>query len=267
LRVEVKEVWLRAPSGNRLYAHIHQPAEEGRYPAVVGPMTHMRINEGFPGFTADEVASHGMVVLHFDAEGVGRSEGTSDFLGPVHQDDLYAAVNQVAEMPMVDPEGIGLATSSGGVIMATGALARHPDLQDRARYLYDIEGPTNRVNLTRPFRIRPELRKARREPMAHGPLDEDYWRPREAVRFIGWIRTPYFRAQAEIDHMQLRFYDHAIELLNGATSSSWTRCNDNPPNIRYDPLHPERYRWIPGRCRDNGPLLLKYLLEVAHMTF
>ena len=64
--------------------------------------------------------------------------------------------------------------------------------------------------------------------------------------------------------MQGRFKGHAIELLNAATQgrASWSRCNDNPENILYDPKDPDLYSWIePGR--DNKAEFLGYLLAAA----
>ena len=64
---------------------------------------------------------------------------------------------------------------------------------------------------------------------------------------------------------------HAIEMLNNAAAGlcPWTRCNDNPPNIRYDAGHPEneKSKWLPGKPpRDViEKLTLKYIAEMARM--
>jgi hypothetical protein len=48
-------------------------------------------------------------------------------------------------------------------------------------------------------------------------------------------------------------------MLNVATEAGVAnRCNDNPPNTRYDPAHPERCRWEPDDSR-----MLDYLDQVA----
>lgn len=60
-------------------------------------------------------------------------------------------------------------------------------------------------------------------------------------------------------HVHGERYDHAIEMLNAATEAGVpNRCNDNPPNTRYDPAQPERYRWEPDDSR-----MLDYLDQVA----
>ena len=74
---------------------------------------------------ADSLASDGFAVLHFDAEGRGRSSGTEDYDGYVHQDGLAACVAVLAARPYVDSQNLGIYSRGYGITMATGMIARH----------------------------------------------------------------------------------------------------------------------------------------------
>lgn len=156
--------------------------------------------------------------------------------------------------PFVETDNIGVFSFSIGITIAAGALAKYSF--PFVKYLFDWEGPSNRLNITKndtfkPFRDYPSS-------------NLKFWRNREAARFIGKIRCGYFRYQAARDHMQGRYKGHSIELLNLATNgkAAWTRLNDNPPNMLFDDYSKSSYKWIP--LYDNHKsTILKYFLE-AH---
>lgn len=96
--------------------------------------------------TAQKIAGEGYTVVVFDPDGRGNSEGTEDKNGHIQQDGLAAVVEAITTNPRVDPDRIGMLSYSFGITMASGALARHPDLP--VRFLIDWEGPANREDTT-----------------------------------------------------------------------------------------------------------------------
>src|ERR1041384_654054 len=91
---------------------------------------------------AQQLAQMGFAAIAFDPDGRGASGGQEDYCGFKHQDGLAAIVRWAAQQPGIDAERIGLCSNSYGVTMATGVLARHPELP--ARFLIDWEGPMDR---------------------------------------------------------------------------------------------------------------------------
>ena len=179
----------------------------------------------------------GFALVVFDPDGRGQSEGQEDDNGYTHQDGLAAVIQYAAQLPQIDAEGIGLVSYSYGITMASGALARHPELP--IRFLIDWEGPANRNdtggcdedNLG--------------HLIGHPCDDENFWSQHEASTFALNIQVPYQRLQSEEDHVQ-QDNDHAILMINYATAEDdgghvqapWTRLNDLPPNQVYDPNEP-----------------------------
>lgn len=179
----------------------------------------------------------GFALVVFDPDGRGQSEGQEDDNGFTHQDGLAAIVEYVAELPQINAQQIGLVSYSYGITMASGALARHPDMP--IRFLIDWEGPANRNdtggcdedNLG--------------HLIGHSCDDESFWSQREASTFALKLQVPYQRLQSQEDHVQPD-NDHAILMINHATAeengghghSPWTRLNDLPPNQVYDPNDP-----------------------------
>jgi hypothetical protein len=184
-------------------------------------------------------------------------------LGHAGQDAIAILLKHLLSLPEVDKDNVGLVTFSFGVVGGTGALARHPELQ--VKFLIDWEGPSGPQNL----RWVPPGHKIVRN---HPATDVAFWKERTASEFIKKIRCRYLRLQADEDHVQvLGENQHAIEMLNSATAGlcPWTRCNDNPPNIRYDAEHPEkeRRRWFPGKPprADMEKIILRYIGEMTRM--
>lgn len=251
-----RETWIHMPDGNRLYAHIHGPRGEGKYPGVIivpGASSPGTAYDRGSEVTADDIASCGFTVLHYDPSGRGKSGGKEDFWGPVQQDELIHVIRALSKEPDVDPGNIGIFSFSIGIIIAMGALSRFPD--SGISYLYDWEGPSNRFNITK---------NDSHKPLKRFPTSNlDFWRPREPCRFADAIGCGYFRYQARIDHMQGAEKGHAMELLNLATSgrAAWTRMNDNSPNCFVSANAPEQCHWVPAWKNHKGQML-KYLLEI-----
>lgn len=189
------------------------------------------------GCEAQELADRGFVVLVFDPDGRGASEGVEDDNGYVHQDGLAEVIRFAAALPEVDALRMGLVSYSYGVTMAAGALARHPDLP--VLFYIDWEGPANRD----------DTGGCDADTLGHlqgHPCDDEaFWSEREASTFILSIAVPYQRLQSRVDHVQPDI-DHALVLLANATSeeygghghSPWTRMNDLPPNRVYTVANP-----------------------------
>jgi len=268
--VEVREAWVEAPNGNRLYVHVHAPGDasaERQYPGLAlvpggsGPGTV------FDDGQASDIARQGFVVIHFDPEGRGRSEGRENYNGSAHQDDLYAVILFLKSLPEVDRDNIGVFTRSFGISIGAGALARYPELG--VKYLIDWEGPSNRTQHYQDWNSDGVAPDSHIPGVRDGTIkstDDWFWDEREASRFIADVSADYFRIQGEIDHAQGVHKGHAIELLNLATlgKSPWTRCNDNPPNIIYDQMNAAQYEWLPGRADErHKETILAWIKEVS----
>lgn len=256
-----KEIWIKTPPGRSIYAHIHSPVTPGKFPGVVfvpgGGSPGTDYDKG-NGVRAKAVASLGFVVLHYDPSGRGKSGGKEDYWGTIHQQELSWVVDYLSRLPMLKEDDIGIMSFSIGIIIASGALARFPI--PNVKYLFDWEGPSNRFNATK---------NDNHKPLKDFPTSNDeFWKEREAARFISEIRCGYFRYQADDDHVQGKYKGHAIELLNNAANGKavWTRCNDNPVNTVFDEKKLDGYDWVPRHLNHKGRIL-KYLLEVQKGNF
>lgn len=170
----------------------------------------------------------GYLVVLFDPDGRGESEGVEDNNGFTHQDGLAEVIRFAAAHPLSDGSGIGLVSYSFGITMCSGALARHPDLP--VRFLIDWEGPADRN----------DTGSCDEAGVGHlGEVascsDEQFWSEREAQTFIGEVAFPYLRLQSERDHVQPDV-GHALRMVNAAVAgaSSWVRLNELPINQIYD---------------------------------
>jgi len=92
------------------------------------------------------VTEEGFVVVAFDSDGRGRSAGEEDYNGFTHQDGLAAVIEFAASLPEVDADQMGMVSLSYGVTLASGTLARYPDLP--ICFLVDWEGPADRYDTT-----------------------------------------------------------------------------------------------------------------------
>jgi pimeloyl-ACP methyl ester carboxylesterase len=204
---------------------------------------------------AQRITDAGFVVVVFDLDGRGRSEGDEDYGGVVHQDGLAAVVQQAATLPEVDSLSIGLVSFSYGITIASGALARHSDLP--VLFLIDWEGPADRndtggcdVNHTGHLTGIGECG------------DEAFWSQREALTFISQIKVPYQRIQSEKDHIQPDNV-HAVAMINASVNGGapWVRLNDLEPNQTYDLATPPAM--LPeGMDEQHDERVIRYALEL-----
>jgi len=253
-----EEVWIDRPHGNRIYAHIHRPAEPGQYPGVIfvpGGGSTGTDYDGSTEVTADDVAALGFTVLHYDPSGRGKTGGQEDFWGPRHQEELAQVAEYASRLSAVDSRTIGILSFSIGIAIAAPALARFPL---PIAYLFDWEGPSNRFNITKNDTHR---------PLKRFPTSNDaFWNEREPSRFMSKVPCGYFRFQGEVDHMHGAYKGHAIELLNLATGgrAAWTKCNDNPLGTVFDDARIGDYDWVPRRA-DERASILAHLVKVQKL--
>lgn len=192
---------------------------------------------------AQDLASAGFAVLHFDPEGRGGSSGyPEDDCGLIHQEGLRACVEYLARRPYVDSQNVGILSFGYGITMAAGMLARHGDSVP-VQFLIDFEGPADRSQTCA-------------DSGGHLPVPADseaFWQEREAARSIKSVRCAYLRLQTAVDHApNIPDNRHCIALVDSATlplyggsgMSWWTRVNDslaNPPNTCYTLSDPPVY--------------------------
>ena len=226
-------------SGVQLLVRVFTPAgvNEEPLPALVlvpgGNGSSVDFTKPGRATTVPTLTSAGFAVVLFDPDSRGQSQGTEDYNGFTQQDGLAAVIEFASGLPEVDSVQMGLVSYSYGITMASGALARHPDLP--IRFLIDWEGPANRDDT------------GGCDGAGLGHLEEvascdnnNFWKEREASTFVLSLLVPYLRLQSEKDHVQPD-YDHALLLINNATStayggkgqSPWTRLNNLPPNQIY----------------------------------
>ena len=253
------EDWIISSSGSRVYAHIHRPVGDGEYPGVVfvpGALSPGNDYDGRSEVSADDVASLGFVALHYDPSGRGETGGEEDYWGRKHHKELSVVLEYIAGRPDVRIDNIGILSFSIGIAISLGALATYE--LPFVKYLFDWEGPSNSLNITK---------SDTHKPLQKFPTSNlDFWRDRVPARFIGQIKCGYFRYQSKRDHMQGSYKGHALELVNLASkgAAKWTRMNDNPANMVYDGNKANDYSWIPWYKNHKGQIL-KYLLDIHSM--
>ena len=181
---------------------------------------------------AEVLATNGFLIIVFDPEGRGRSEGTEDYNGFIGQDGLAAVIEAATALPGLDANRYGLVSFSYGVTMSTGALARYPGLP--IDFYIDWEGPVNRIYTTSGCDA-PRADGIRWMPCS----DDSWWAEREALAFIADVQVPYQRIQSQEDHVQSQ-NTHAIEIVNAAVAAGlpWVRLNEYPANQTYDAANP-----------------------------
>jgi len=262
LSAETEPLRLAVPAYREVTTHIHRP--ENLKPGEKLPGV---LIVGGPGckLAASLVATQRLIAIHYSpAENLPPEfRGWEERLGHAGQDVVHLVLNRLLAQPEVDQQNVGIVTFSFGVVGATGALARHSDLD--VKFLIDWEGPSGPQNL----RWVPSNHKIVRN---HPASDETFWKERTASEFIKKVRCRYLRVQSEVDHVQvLGQNQHAIEMLNNATRGLclWTRCNDNLQNITYDEKRPEneKRKWLPGKLArsEMERLVLKHVHEMTQM--
>jgi len=227
--------WLRNPaSGAELYNTVIKPGDQNGqpWPALVIIPGGDDDSSGLvaEGGIGQQAADQGFVAVAFDADGRGNSDGKENYNGHIHQDGLAAVIQFAAELPAVDAKRMGLISYSYGVTMASGTLARYPELP--IRFFIDWEGPADRYDTTLGCKPSPNYDWP---PCS----DEEAWAEREAVTFISRVGVPYQRVQNQNDHAQSDV-SHAVNMINAAVEGAppWVRLNDYPPDQTYTPDNP-----------------------------
>lgn len=244
-------------SGAFLFVQVYTPSQSaGQHPVLVlVPGGRGAGSQSFPPPQAQQYADLGFLTVVFDPDGRGRSNGTEDDNGFIHQDGLKAVIEYA--LPSSDGRVV-LLSFSYGVTMATGVLARYPNLP--VVFYADWEGPADRNDTGGcDGNHLGHLREA-------GCDNEAFWSQREAATFIKKIDVPYQRVQSEKDHVQPD-NDHAILLINNATNtayggngkSPWTRLNDETPNRVYSTR--DQPHWLPEGKRTDE-LVIPYLEQI-----
>jgi hypothetical protein len=237
-------------NGNLIAIRLVKPEGDGPFPVLIG----IPGADGMFGIDPELEAGlvdMGVMAVDFAPQGRGDSEGEDNYNGEVHQDDLKALVDFVSSLSYIQEDNIGILTYSYGIVMATGALSRYPEMP--VAFLIDWEGPAcpgrdlqRGLENHEPwaeaivFKLSGKLEMSPEEYselQIHGGSisDEAYWQERDAARFIKDLPCPYVRVQFDTDHALGPYKHHMVELINAATENSgqWTRCNDNPANIIY----------------------------------
>jgi hypothetical protein len=139
-----------------------------------------------------------------------------------------------------------------GIAMACGALARLED-SVTVQWLLDWEGPCDREIICAGGRIMAPA-------LGHSLEDEVYWRPREAVRWVGALPCGYQRIQSVRDHAQPGEVRHAARMIQAAAAGRvpWFRLNDHPMGLV--PQSPELYP--AGRLAANR-ILLRWIRQLS----
>ena len=223
--------WVTNPaSGSRLHVTAtYPPGWNGKLvPALVLVPGGTGVSEPQK---AERLAAEGFLAIIFDPEGRGQSEGTEDYNGYIGQDGLAAVIEAATALPGLDADRYGLVSFSYGVTMATGALARHPDLP--IDFYIDWEGPVNR-NYTSGCKPAPQ-----QHIQWESCENNSWWAEREALTFIADVQVPYQRIQSQKDHVQ-RQNTHAIDIVNAAVAAGvpWVRLNEYPAGQTYDAANP-----------------------------
>jgi pimeloyl-ACP methyl ester carboxylesterase len=246
-------------SGNQLVVHVGFPINQELsdlptmvlVPGGIADSTTFIGKEELMGL----LTRAGFMVVIFDADGRGQSEGEEDYNGFIHQDGLAAVIEYAANRPESDGR-VGLLSLSYGVTMASGTLSRYPDLP--VRFYMDWEGPAERFDTT--VNCTPNGR------IEWAPCDDEtFWSEREALRFISSIHVPYLRVQSEIDHVQADT-EHALNLIYVATqgTSPWVRLDNNPVNEPIDFNNPPAML-SEEDSKNLNRLLMIYIIELDQL--
>ncbi|MFO0752369.1 MAG: prolyl oligopeptidase family serine peptidase [Thermodesulfovibrionales bacterium] len=279
---DITEKWVTAANGNNIYVRLAYPSSSSgtsKYPAVVIVPGGLSGGTTFLDDGLSDLAERGYIVVTFNPQGRGSgeegdltSEGEEDFDGYVHQDDLKSVIEDVMQDPNVDAGSIGVVSYSYGITLAAGCLARHPELN--VKFLIDYEGSSESyTSMGDPWLLDTvetnDKTKRLYELFGHlstemdpSPANVRWWAERQALAYIGSVKTAYLRIQSQWDHMQPPSVDyrdgfdhppqwyrnkHAIDMINAATNgkATWTRVNEewigNAANAVYRNENPPRY--------------------------
>ena len=193
---------------------------------------------GPPRYTASNVANPGYLVVVINPQGRYKSECQEGYNGIIHQDGLADVIRFASCLQEAKDGRVGLVSFDFGVTMASGSLARHPDLP--VAFLMGWEGPADRNDTGRCD----ENHTGHLQEVVDCS-DEALWEEHEALTFITRIEVPFQRLQSDTDHAQPDD-DHAIAMIHAAIVGGvpWVRLNDLPANLTIDiqnqpPMLPE----------------------------
>ena len=241
--------WLTAQDGIELHLLLYRPLDSSpsnQYPGII--LVPGGIKDGFSWQNTNikanawEFVRSGLIVLTFDPRGRGLSGGEDDYYGIDGQDSFKLIVEWFNKRQDIIPGGVGISSSSLGIILAANTLGRYPDLP--VRFLVDMEGGSDRYYSTNNDDPDYMIYNA-----GHSISDDAWWESREAITYIGSIPHPYFRLQTDFDHFLHRFNPHdAIRMVNAAMNgaSPYVQLNDMTPNAHYDPDKTDYYNWLPA---------------------
>jgi len=258
-----------APNGNDLYVKVIRP-NSNLYPGQTFPcVIHVPDSLSPGGNRSALIASEGYVEIYYNPEGRGvtyPSQGTENYHGTNHQDDVKAIVDYAHQLDQVIDNNVIIAAYGDGIADASGCLARYPQLE--VKCLIDVEGSSGSyTTLADPWILDSNPANDRTTgyyamyghystTMDTSATNRTWWSTREALSFIGSIHCRYLRLQAQWDGRQPpnqtypgfyyppRWYPgkHAIDLSNAACqgTSPWVRINlsdlGNPVGQLYDSL-------------------------------
>ncbi|MDQ7823325.1 MAG: hypothetical protein RDV48_11060 [Candidatus Eremiobacteraeota bacterium] len=246
-------VVLQSTNGSRLQCYFFTPiGKERPLPVlIIVPPGGQEARTMFP--YAQYFAGAGMGVFCFDPQGRGKSEGTEDYNGPCHQDDVTTVIKYLRSLQgEVDKRNIGIISFYDGTTMALGSLFKNPTLD--VKYLIDLEGPGTRDDCTK-----------MRCPVPKGVvLDDFFWKEREGIRYIERIFCRYLRLQCKTDHAMNEDKAYAIAMYNKALKgkSPWARCNFNGTYQEMDPSFQGKYQWLRSADKDT---LNRFVQEMGQM--
>lgn len=270
------EINLTTPNGESIFVAWWVPSGDGPFPAViVVPNMHRGSAGAFYQAPYRELVKDGFVLVGFEPEGVGRSTGVGTCLGPNHQADLKAVIEFVASLPYVDRSNIGLVSFSGAALLAGTTLGRYPDLPV-AYWVYG-EGPCDGSMVHAKTPDCSDLCNHCNTKMDPSPENKAWWDERSPVNFISNYRGHYLRVQAEVDHEQGRFVEHALRMNNAAVRGGvpWVRINGvdigNSINTLYLLDDPSRWpKFYNGRLRHHPQgetgILAEFVREMAALV-
>jgi len=241
-------------TGARLSVGIVLPGADARRAAVVlvpGELSSGRLFFGASGI-ATRFAKSGYVVVHFDPDGRGHSEGQEDYNGYAQQDGLAAVLQLTEGLDEVQPGRIAVASFGFGLSLALGALTRYPN--PAIQLLIDWEGVARRTRIAAVME-------------QHGLLVEDdtaeaWWAERDPLVLAHRLSIPYQRAQSResgtAEDLLLLVERITSREAGGSGAAPFTRVNGNLPNRVY------RHDRLPWLLDPVPPELavLSYLLEL-----
>ena len=213
-------------SGSDLFVRVLYP--EGRTddktlrPLVLVPGGSSDSRDFLKQKTARFLADAGYMVVLFDPEGRGQSEGEEDYNGFIGQDGLAEVIRLAWD---IQESPVTLITFSFGVTLGSGVLARYPDLPVSG--LIDWEGPADRNDTGGCD----EYKTGHMAEVATC-FDEAFWEEREALNFIGKLQVFYIRLQTEKDHVQPDVLS-AVRMVNVAAAGTSLRVQLNDEWIKF----------------------------------